>query len=125
AAVQAFEHFVVLPGNEQALAVVPSHLPPHTVPLPTQDLPAPSGAPAGFVMQVPRDPATLHDWQTPLHALLQQTPSTHWPDMHCDALVHTCPLLRRPQDIEVQLLVPEHWAFVEQLEKQPADPLQT
>ena len=62
-------------------------------PLPERQLPAPlhtpapmqpgaSGWPEGVLTQVPTLPATLHDWQTPLQAVPQQTPSTQLPPAH-------------------------------------------
>jgi hypothetical protein len=33
-----------------------------------------------------------HAWQAPVHALSQQTPSTHEPDVHSPALAQTVPL---------------------------------
>lgn len=38
--------------------------------------------PAGTFLQVPTEPVRLQRSQPPSHALLQQTPSTQWPDEH-------------------------------------------
>ncbi len=45
-------------------------------------------------MQVPTDPLTLHALQAPVHAVLQQKPSTHWCEAHWAALVQAAPLAR-------------------------------
>jgi hypothetical protein len=35
--------------------------------------------------------ATVHAWQSPEHAVLQQTPSTQAPEAHCPFTVHAPP----------------------------------
>ena len=40
---------------------------------------------------VPRFAARLHTWQVPLQAVLQQTPSVHWPLAHSLYDVHAWP----------------------------------
>jgi hypothetical protein len=107
-AVQALLHCSVLPGKAHVVALVPSHLPPQVVPVPAHDLPAPSGAPAGSVVQVPSDPGTLHDWQTPEQPELQQYPSTQLPEVHWEAAVHAWPFATCPHELEMQGLVPLH-----------------
>jgi hypothetical protein len=34
---------------------------------------------AGLNLQIPTLPARVHDWQSPVQALSQQTPPEHWP----------------------------------------------
>jgi hypothetical protein len=51
-----------------------------------------SCAPAGTFTQLPRLPATAHDWQVPVQALMQQMPSTQNPDPQVAAVVQVCPL---------------------------------
>ena len=52
--------------------------------------------PPGTGVQVPREPATLQAWQAPVHALVQQTPSTQLrPEAHCAVLVHASPAIPR------------------------------
>ena len=76
----------------------PSHVAPH-VPLPEH---AVRGVPLAFgctapttTVHVPRLVDTSHAWHWLLHAVLQQTPSTQFPDEHCVPAVHTVPLLAR------------------------------
>lgn len=58
--------------------------------LPTHSL---SGSvPAGLGVQVPRLPARLQRWQVPLHAVLQQRPSTQKPLAQSAAVEHVLPL---------------------------------
>lgn len=45
-------------------------------------------------VHVPRLPATLHATHAPVHAVLQQTPSTQPPLAHCDDDVHASPSAR-------------------------------
>jgi hypothetical protein len=35
--------------------------------------------------------ATVHAWQSPLHGVLQQTPSTQEPEAHCAPVMHAPP----------------------------------
>jgi hypothetical protein len=42
-------------------------------------------------VQEPTDPAILHAWHVPPHAVLQQTPSTQFPLPHWFAAVHATP----------------------------------
>jgi hypothetical protein len=43
-------------------------------------------------VQVPTAPARLHAWHVPLHAALQHTPSTHFPELQVLPAVHAAPL---------------------------------
>ena len=54
------------------------------LPVASQVAPAPQVScwPAATGAQTPMEPALLHVWQSPLHALLQQTPSTQMPLWH-------------------------------------------
>jgi len=86
----AVRQLVVDPGYVQAVRRVPSQDPPHVVPSPVHALRDPVGLPATAV-HVPIDPVTLHASHWPPHAVSQQTPSTQFADVHCDALVHAVP----------------------------------
>jgi hypothetical protein len=73
-------------------------LPPAQVPL--------SGWRAGEKVQIPRLPGTLQAWQVPLHALLQQTPSTQLPPAHWLSAVHAALLASRQAPLPAHALVP-------------------
>jgi hypothetical protein len=45
-------------------------------------------------VQVPTEPARSQRRQLPAQALLQQTPSTHWPEAHWQPSLHPTPLAR-------------------------------
>jgi hypothetical protein len=79
----AVPHAVVLPGNVQLAALVPSQLAPHAVPapVPPHALRAPCGAPSTG-KHVPTCPGTSHAAHCEPHALEQQTPSTQKPLSH-------------------------------------------
>jgi hypothetical protein len=51
----------------------------------------PGSVRAAYGVQVPRLPATLHASQVPLHAEVQQAPSTHASVAHWTFAVHDCP----------------------------------
>jgi len=74
----------------QVVVVAPSQLPPHAEPSLAQAARLPAGAPV-FAAHVPTEPATSHASHWPLHAVLQHTPSTHWPLPHSAAAVHVPP----------------------------------
>jgi hypothetical protein len=73
---------------------------------------AASVLPEGTLVQVPMLPATLHAWQVPAQALLQQTPSTQLPLAHWLELVHVCPLIERQWPAPSQVCEPEHTGLV-------------
>jgi hypothetical protein len=73
------------------------------VPLLTQT-PRGSAAPAGTLVQRPRELLRAHETHVPTHPLLQQTPSTQNPDWQSMAPVQICPLGRLPQLPAVQTL---------------------
>jgi hypothetical protein len=64
-------------------------------------LPLQSGSGNSFPMyeQCPTDPVSLHDTQGPLHAMLQQTPSTQNPDRQPLASSQTAPLVLLPHEL--------------------------
>jgi hypothetical protein len=64
-------------------ACVGSPAPPHTG--------LSSVPPTGMLEQVPSVPARAQDWQTPVHAELQQRLSTHWPPWQSMFSKHTAP----------------------------------
>ncbi len=77
---------------------LPSHVAPQ-VPLPEQ---AVRGVPLALgwtapttVVQVPTFPVASHAWHWLVQAVLQQTPSTQFPDEHCAPLVHVVPFASR------------------------------
>jgi hypothetical protein len=76
------------PGSEQLAPFVFLH-----VPAPSQSAPAGQVScwPAATGEHVPTEPALLHVWQSPLHALSQQTPSTQLPLWHSDPAMHAVP----------------------------------
>lgn len=76
----AWLHTVEMPGYTQAL-VLPSHWP-LQVPEPPQALRVPRGSPLR-TLQDPVVPTSVHDSHCPSHTVLQQTPSTQLPDVHC------------------------------------------
>jgi len=53
---------------------------------------------------VPTEPASAHDAQVPAHAVEQQTPCAHWPELHIAPAVHVAPLGNLPQLMLTQLL---------------------
>ena len=69
------------PGYVHAAGWTPSQLPPQAVPSVAHALRVPCGVPVA-VEQVPTLPATSHASHWPVHARLQQTPSTHSPVAH-------------------------------------------
>jgi hypothetical protein len=49
------------------------------------------------MVHLPGDEGRAQLLQAPVHALSQQTPSTHWPDLHSLALLQLCPFCLGPQ----------------------------
>ena len=64
--------------------------------------------PRGWLRHVPCEPATLHAWQLPPHAVLQQTPSTQAPETQALAALHPAPLasfkMQAPPEHQVPVL---------------------
>jgi hypothetical protein len=86
--------------------LLPLHMPlvsQAAVPLFTH-MPRGSAAPAGTLVQRPRELLSAHDTQVPTHALLQQTPSTQNPDWQSAMPVQIWPLGFLPQLPAVQTL---------------------
>ncbi len=52
-------------------------------------------------MHVPSVPASVHDWQAPVHALSQQTPCAQLPDVHSVAAEQDAPMLFVPHEFIV------------------------
>jgi len=66
----------------------------------------PTGGPL-IVTQVPTLPAVLHAWHWPVHALLQQTPSTHVvPVAHVSVAEHSAPADTTVVTVTVMVAVP-------------------
>jgi hypothetical protein len=59
-------------------------------------------APVGTTSQVPSEPGRLHDMHVPVHAELQQTPSTQNPLPHSAAQEQGCPRFVWPPPLLVQ-----------------------
>ena len=58
----------------------------------------PSGSsPAGTSVQVPALPATAHDLQVPVQAVMQQTPWAQMPELQSSSIAHVPPSGRLPQ----------------------------
>lgn len=87
-------HWVAAQPPEQVLEQAPAPL--------QVNAPQPfSGSvPLAWLRQVPMKPVRLHATHDPLHALLQQTPSTHWPELHSQVLVHDAPFARFAVQVE-------------------------
>ncbi len=60
--------------------------------------------PAGTFVQVPALEGSAHDLQVPVHAVLQQTPCSHSPELHSGSLPHVAPMGFFPQLPWMQLL---------------------
>lgn len=77
----------------------PSHLPfsPQAAALTSLHMARGSAAPAGIVVHLPSELDKEQLRQAPVQAELQQTPSTHWFDLHSLALPQGCPFCLRPQ----------------------------
>jgi len=77
--------------------------------------------PAGTFVQVPADPASAHDWQVPEHAVWQQMPCWHMPELQSPSDPQTAPIGAFPQLLFVHTLpglqsasvlqVVRHWPF--------------
>jgi len=75
------------------------------------------------LLQVPTLPATLQAWHSEPHAVLQQTPSTQFPDRHWLAPEHTVPLVfLATQAPEAQYASVQHCASAVQLFRQAVAP---
>ena len=53
--------------------------------------------PAGTFVQVPALEGSAHDLHVPVHAVLQQTPCSHIPELHSGSLPHVAPMGFFPQ----------------------------
>ena len=80
--------------------------------------------PVGTLVHVPSVPASVHDWQAPVHALSQQTPCAQLPDVHSVAAEQDAPMLFVPHEFIVQVLGGRQLVSTVQALKQ-AVPLQT
>lgn len=76
---------------------------------------AESGKPAVTKVQWPSNPVWLHDTQTPLHATLQQTPSTQKPEEQSSAVWQTAPLALLPHLWATHCCEATHAALVVQV----------
>jgi hypothetical protein len=63
-----------------------------------------SALPAVTIVHFPSEPASAQLRQPPAHALSQQTPSTHCPDLHSLPLPQGCPFCFGPQLPLTQLI---------------------
>jgi hypothetical protein len=89
---EALPHAVEPAGNVHEVTCTPSHDEPQ-VPLPEQAARAPPlrCAVPSTATQVPTLPPTSHAWHWPVHAVLQQTPSTQLPLAHSLAAAQLVP----------------------------------
>ena len=75
--------------------------------------------------QVPTLPGSAQDWHVPLHAALQHTPSTHWPDAHSAPAAQDSPLaFFETQAPPLQKVPPAQSAEVAHEPRHTAVPLQ-
>jgi hypothetical protein len=85
----------VVPEGVLRHPLAPSHLPSEAQPL-AEQVPATFGSwPFGMGEHVPSATpflALAQEEQPPVHTLLQQKPSTHWPERHWVAVVQAWPL---------------------------------
>jgi hypothetical protein len=63
-----------------------------------------SAPPAGIIVHFPSDPVSAQLRHPPVHEFSQQTPSTHWPDLHSVPFPHGCPFCFGPQLPFTQLI---------------------
>jgi hypothetical protein len=78
-----------------------------------------------YGVQVPTLPASAQDWHVPPHAVLQQTPSAHWPDAHSAPAAQERPLaFFETQAPPLQNVPPAQSAPEAHEVRQPAVPLQ-
>jgi hypothetical protein len=66
-------------------------------------MPRVSSFPTAIAMQSPGEPGSAQLRQAPVQALSQQTPSTHWFDLHSPAVVHIWPFCFGPHRLVVVL----------------------
>ena len=78
------------PGYVHAWVFVPSHAPAQ-VPVPSQAVRVPCGAPVTGE-HVPTWSVRSHAWHSPVHVVLQQTPSTQKSEAHSRGSVHAVPV---------------------------------
>jgi hypothetical protein len=81
-------------------------------------IPRGSGDPITAGEHLPRAPGRAQVWQDPVQSLLQQTPSTHFPDWHCEAMVQSWPSPRGPQLPPLHTAGAAHSVSVVQLRRQ-------
>jgi hypothetical protein len=78
-------------------------------------IPLGSVVPAGAGEHLPRALGREQVWQLPAQSLLQQTPSTHFPDWHCSPALQSWPSPRKPQLPPLQVTPAAHWVSATQL----------
>jgi hypothetical protein len=79
----------------------PGSTPSQATPTPQAGVP---GEPAGCNEHVPA--VRVHDWQAPVHALSQQTPSVTMSLAHSAVLLEGCPFLSLHAPVASQVMVP-------------------
>jgi len=112
-----------LVGQEAVTQVVPAAyfwqapLPSQTPSVPQVEAPLSeqvawgSFAPAGTLVQTPSEVVSAHDWQAPLHALLQQYPWAQKLEPHSALLAQVWPFPLRPHDPLLQMAGEAQSAF--------------
>lgn len=74
-------------------------------------VPLGSAPPVGTAAQTPFVAGSAHEKQTPLHAVLQQTPCAQTPLEHSMACVHTAPFGFVPHEFAVHTFGDQHSAL--------------
>jgi len=113
----------LVPRGVGRQAPLPSHVPLKPQGGAGRQPPCGSIAPTATGLQVPADPATLHDVQVPQLAVEQQTPSTQLPLSHSAGAAQICPSRFFPHDPALQNMPPAQSASTPQAARQVA-PLQ-
>jgi hypothetical protein len=73
-----------------------------------------SAPPAGTAAHTPWVPGSAHEKQTPLQAVLQQTPWAHTLLVHSPSFAHSAPFGFVPHEFDVQTFGAEHCVLAEQ-----------
>jgi hypothetical protein len=68
--------------------------------------------PAGTTLQVPKLPASAHDWHVPVQAVAQQMSWLQFPDAQSMAAAHAAPLDFLPQTLALHVFGLRHSGFV-------------
>jgi hypothetical protein len=106
----------LVPAAYRRQAPMPSHVPSRAhVPAPSSGHWASGSWPLGTLVHVPGVPARAHDWQVPVHVVMQQTPCAQWAELHSVSPPQAAPIGFRPQLPLLQVLGDAQSVFVEQV----------